>query len=391
MRRFLHLFRRPRFDREMDDEIRFHIQEKVDTLVANGMDPGEAKRIARNVFGNMTAIREDSRAEWSFQGLEAVLQDLRYGVRSLRRSPAFTLLALAAMTLGVGAAIAVFLIVNATLLRPLPYENSNRLVVVRDQLVNLGLLEFPMSLGMFEDYREQNQVFDSMAAFQSGSVTLREGDQPERLTQLRVSANLADLLDGRVFAGRNFSPAYNQPGKNTVALLSYPLWQRRFHGEPSVIGRTIVLDDQPYQIIGVLTTGDRFQSADVWVPLAFEPDPERHRGALQVLARLRPGVGVEQANQQMKLLARRLGEQYRLYRGPRGEDAGYTVAVTPLREQLYGKVRRSLWLLLGAALTLLLIPCANVAHLQIARSATRQREFLVRQTLGAGRWRSGRQ
>ncbi|MBL8177111.1 MAG: ABC transporter permease [Bryobacterales bacterium] len=320
--------------------------------------------------------------------MELLWRDLRFAVRILARNPGFTGLAVCAMAFGIAATTLLFSVVNATLLKSLPYRDPERLVMLWDQLRAFRLLEFPTSYGIFQDYRDRGNVFEQIEAFVPMTATLVLPERPERISALRVTAGMLPMLGAGVIAGRSIERGEDRRGADRTALLSYGLWMRRFGGDRNALGQTIQLDNKVYTVGGVLDPGFRFRLAgglppDVVTPLPLDQDPERRRGSLRVLARMRPGVTIEQARRTMGDIAGQLSKEYRVYQGPNGEDAGYTATVAPLREQLYGAASQSVLLLFGATLTLLAITCANVAYLFLEWRAKRDAEFQIREWVGA--------
>jgi putative ABC transport system permease protein len=320
--------------------------------------------------------------------MQTLWQDLSYGARMLMKNPGFTLIAVLTLSLGISANTAIFSVVNALLLKPLPFENLDRLVAVRESLPNQGLKAIAVAPADFVDWRSQNTVFQQMAAYRIRDTTITGTGEPELVRGSFVSADFFAAVKMNAIKGRTFLPEEDQAGRDQVAILGYGLWQRRFAGDSHIVGSTVTLNGRATAVVGILPPDFDFPfGTEVWMPLALNLQQMNERQArnLQVLAHLKPSISVAQAQAEMLNLAKRIEQQY-----PQ-TNTGLSMQVVPLRDQQGEFTRPLLSVLIGMAGFLLLIACANVANLLLARATTRQKEMAIRASLGASRLRIIRQ
>ena len=384
---------------ELGEEVRAHLEMAAQEHMRRGMSAEDARYAAWREFGGVEQVKETYRERRGLPMIETFLQDLRFGVRMLRKNPGFTAIAVLTLALGIGATTAIFSVVDAVLLQPLLYKDPSALVLIQERIAKVAPFPFEVSAPDIFVMQRENRVFEDVAGFLGMRVNLAGVVQPERVQTARIAADLLPLLGATPLLGRTFTSEEDRSA-TPVALLSYALWQRNFGGNPDVLGRGITLDGQSYTVIGVMPRTFEFpprgmphnEPADLWIPISFskkELADVRDNFDYSVLARLKPGVSIEQARADMVLVAEAIQKTW----GPEALIGGFKIetAEPPFREVVVSKVRALLFLLLGAVGLLLLIACANVANLLLARAARRQKEITIRAALGAGRGRITRQ
>ena len=389
------LFSRRRLYGDLSEEIREHLEEKVEELVSAGMSREEAAAAARRLFGNMTLTEQNGREVWRWPRVEDLIQDMRYALRMLAKAPGFTAVAILTLAIGIGANTAVFSVVNSVLLKPLNYPQPGQLVSLHQLAPGAaGLADFESGLhlspSMYFTYAEQNRSFQSLGVWDTSTANVTGLSEPEQVRTVDVSDGVLQTLEVPPVAGRWFSKADQIPRGAETVMLSYGYWQRRFGGDRSAIGRNLIVDSRPREIVGVMPKGFRFVDTDfdVMVPLAFD------RGKLilagfgyNAVARLKPNVTIAEANADVSRMLPIWMDSWS--NGPGSNPHIYetwriTPAIRPLKQEVIGNVSEVLWVVMGTIGVVMLITCANLANLLLVRVEARQQELAVRAALGAG-------
>lgn len=384
------LFNRGREAQRLNAELQYHLDRQIAENIDAGMSPDEARYAALRTFGNPTVLREQARSTWSWNALELLLYDVRYGIRTLARAPGFATVAILVMALGIGANVALFTVVRSVLLKPLPFNDPDQLMMLYESHVGDDAPYINVSGGAFAEWRKQNRSFTDMALMGESEFNLAGAERqlPENVHGLSCTWNLFSLLGVRPALGRDFTAADDRRSATGTIILSWGLWKRRFGGDPGVVNQTIYLNRTPYVVIGVMPAWFSFPgvSTQMWTPV-YHDKPEQWMTSLgnhafQAIGRLRASVTPAEGVAELSLISHRLHDAHL-----DNPFVGKGADIRPLLESMVGDIRRPLYVFLAATLCVLLIACLNVGNLLLVRAAARRRELAIRTALGGGRLR----